>query len=119
MKKTKTPTLVTSAVLTLITVLFWAGFQVYRSLTVKPAPTVPSAILSPLDPTLDTASLDNIQSRIFLDDTQIGNNALQGTSVAATSTPIPVATVSAIPVASASATPVSTSSATPVPSPTP
>ena len=72
MRKTKTPTLVTTAILTLITILFWAGFEVYRSLTIKPAPPVPPNILLPLDPTLDVNSLNAIQSRIFLTNDQIG-----------------------------------------------
>src|SRR5258708_33500545 len=73
MKKLKTPTAVTTAVLTLITIFFWAGFEVYRSLTVKPVPTVAEAVIKPIDPSLDTNTLGKLQQRIFLTNDQIGN----------------------------------------------
>ena len=114
MRRNRRPTLVTSAVLTLITVFFWAGFEVYRSLTVKPVPPVPANILLPLDPTLDTASLNAIQNRTFLTDDQIGNFTA---SNAATIISTPAPTV--IPSASPSAIPTASPSATLTPSPTP
>lgn len=114
MRKPKTPTLVTTAILTLITVFFWAGFEVYRSLTIKPAPPVPEKILQPLDPNLDTKSLDEIQNRTFLTDDQIGTISVSPVA-SASSTPSP------IPVSSPSATPTSepTTVASPSAVPTP
>jgi len=109
MKKRKTPTLVTSAVLTLITIFFWAGFEVYRSLTIKPEPSVPPAILNPLNPNLDVDSLNNIQQRLYFDDSQIG-------STSATITPVVAPTAS--PLASATPIPV-IPTGTPSASPTP
>ena len=110
MKKLKTPTAVTTAVLSLITIFFWAGFEIYRSLTVKPTPVVQAEIVNPLNPTLDTKTLEGLQQRLFLDDSQIGNNAAATSTPTPTLTPIPTAT------ASPTATP---GGATPSPSATP
>lgn len=107
MKKLKTPTAVVTAILTLITIFFWAGFEIYHALTTKPAPPVPAEIINPLDPTLNTKSLDSISQRLFLSDTQIGNTQAQ------TPTPVPTQTPSPTPNATASATPVASPSATP------
>lgn len=122
MKKLKTPTAVTTAVLTLITIFFWAGFEVYRTLTVKPAPTVPTAIVNPLDPTLDTKTLDTLPQRLFLEDSQIGNTTLTAVTpspVPVTPVPLPTASGSATlaptSTASASATPTAPGSASPTP----
>lgn len=109
MKGFKTPTAVTTLILTLITIFFWAGFEIYRSFTVKPAPPVPVPILKPLDPTLDTKSLDSLQSRIFLDDSQIGTTVLVTTTPNPTLTPSATASpVEATPSASPSVIPTST-----------
>jgi hypothetical protein len=111
MKGFKTPTAVTTLILTLITVLFWAGFEIYRSFTIKPAPPVPVPILKPLNPTLDTKSLDSLQSRIFLDDSQIGTTVLVTATPNPTLTPSPTATASPLEAttsASPSVTPTST-----------
>lgn len=114
MKKSRTPTSVTTAVLTLITVIFWAGFEIYRTLTIKPEPPVPQPIIRPLDPTLDIKTLQSIGQRTFLSDDQIGNTQPTVT-LAPTATPA----VTTTPLATASATPIATSSASPVPTKTP
>lgn len=110
MKRLKTPKGVTTAILTLITIFFWAGFEVYHSLTQKPAPVVAPDIINPIDPTLDTKSLDSLQQRLFFTDDEIGNTQIA-------SSPTPVATLA--PVASESASPIPTSSASASPIATP
>ncbi|HWA52236.1 MAG TPA: hypothetical protein VG895_04230 [Patescibacteria group bacterium] len=105
--KAKKPGILITAILTLITVIFWTGFEVYHSLTTKPVPPVPQAIINPLDPTLDTKSLDAIQARNYLTDDQIGNTE----AVSETGTPIPSLTPSPTPIS------VSTPSASVTPSP--
>lgn len=109
MKKAKTPTAVITAVLTLITLVFWAGFEVYRSLTTKPAPSVPPDIISPLDPSLDTNALSNLTSRLYFSDSDIGNIQIQ-------TSPTPLPTV--VPTATPTASPTATSSGE-ITSPTP
>jgi hypothetical protein len=113
MKKRKTPQAVTTMILTLITIFFWAGFEVYRSFTTKPIPPVPAEILNPLDPTLDTASLNSLNQRLFLNENEIGNSVASGAAVFATLPP------EVTPTGSPSATPVSTPSATPLVTATP
>ncbi len=120
MKKLKTPTAVTTAVLTLITIFFWAGFEVYRSLTVKPVPPVPAEIINPITPSLDTKTLNSLNQRIFLTDDQIGNTTgttapISTVTPTLTPSPIPSSSPSATiaPIASASATPSTTPTATP------
>ncbi len=112
MKKSRTPTPVITAVLTLITIVFWLGFEVFRTLTVKPEPTVPQPIVRPLDPTLDINTLQSIGQRAFLSDDQIGNVQPVVPTVAPTATPVTVT-----PTASASATPIATGSASPTSKP--
>lgn len=67
-QKNKLPGLVTIAILTVITVIFWTGLEVFRELTVKPEPTVAAEILAPLNPNLDVDSLNKIQKRIDLNE---------------------------------------------------
>jgi len=65
MKKQKKPNLVILGILTLITVLFWIGFSVYRSLTSEAPVKVPSEILEPISPTLDTETLSKVGNKLF------------------------------------------------------
>ena len=78
MKKRKTPNLVTIAILTTITVVFWVFFSVYRVFTDEPSYAVPAEILEPVSPTLDASLIDKIESRIFFS---------EGEAVTPTSTP--------------------------------
>lgn len=68
-KKT-TPFLVKFAIMTLLTALVWVGFDVYRAFTQKPPPAVSPEILAPVDPTLDSATLDKLVNRVYFDKTQ-------------------------------------------------
>lgn len=72
-KGIKTPTAVTTAILTITTIFFWIGFEIYRSLTAKPAPIVPPEIVNPLNPALDVTTLNKLQQRMHLSEDQIGN----------------------------------------------
>lgn len=117
MKNIKAPKLVTIGVLTLITIVFWVGFEVFRTFTKKPDTPVPQAILNPINPTLDQAALSTVQGRVYLQEGQIGQTVVQSPTpeptVAATETPL------ASPSASPSTTPEATASATPQVSATP
>lgn len=72
MKKKNIPSIVTLAVLTVITVFTWIALDVYRALTSKPEPVVPQEILEPLDPTLDQLVLSELQQRGELSESEIG-----------------------------------------------
>ena len=102
MKKTKTPSLVTIAILTTITALFWVFFSIYRVFTTEPSPVVPPEILEPVSPSLDSSIIDKIQARLFFAEGEV-------------STQIQIATQTATPIATETATP----TATPAESPTP
>ncbi|MFZ5932483.1 MAG: hypothetical protein ACOYT7_00115 [Patescibacteria group bacterium] len=102
MKKSKVPSLVTIAILTTITVLFWVGFSVYRIFTDEPEPNVPGEILEPVSPTLDSETIDKIQGRIFFGEQEVQTQIL-----------LPSPTPTESPTASPTASP------TPTPTPTP
>lgn len=112
MEKSKVPGLITILIMTLITSVMWVGFSIYRSLTTKPAPNVPAPISQPLTPSLDSATIEKMNSRIYF---EIGS--VPEPSIGPTSSPTPEATlkptVSPSPVASASATPISEPTPTP------
>lgn len=65
MKKNKLPSIVSTAILTLIVIVSWIVLSVLRVFMVKPSPTVPAEILNPVGDVLDTKSLDTLESRIF------------------------------------------------------
>lgn len=62
-KKTFDRDIVTVLVFTLLTIVFWVGFEVYRAYTRAPAPEVPETYLGGFDTTLDTTVLQKIESR--------------------------------------------------------
>lgn len=74
MRKKKLPSLVTIAFLSTITVIFWTALEVYRALTLKPAPIVPAKILAPLDPSLDAGSLNKLQKRVYIKELDLIQN---------------------------------------------
>lgn len=65
MKKTKLPNIIVLMILSLITILFWISATVYRVFTTKPTPSIPTEIIQDLNPTLDNATLDQIESRSY------------------------------------------------------
>ncbi len=113
MKNIKAPKLVTIAVLTLITAVFWAGFEVYRIFTQKPTPPVPQTIINPINPTLDQNTLNSLQGRMYLDESQIGQTIATTPAPVAQPTPPPAPTPNASPSATLSPSPVASSTPTP------
>ena len=49
--------------MTLITLVSWLGFEVYRAYAIKPVPDVLARQLMELNPNLDTITLDKIEKR--------------------------------------------------------
>jgi hypothetical protein len=98
MNKTKLPKLIPILILTLITVVMWVFLDIFRTLKQTPELVVPVEISQPLTPSLDQNLIKKIESRIFLNDSQIPDNV-------ASSSPAPKATAtpeaSATPAASA------------------
>lgn len=71
MKIANSPPIVKIAFFTLITVIVWISFDVYRAFTVEPSSGVPEEILKDLNPFLDVTTLNQLQNRIYIADEQI------------------------------------------------
>lgn len=99
MRKNKLPNLVVVLIISLVTVIMWVSLNIFRALTIKPSPVVPEEISNPLDPTLKTEILGEIDKRILIDTSQIPETI-------ATASPSP--TPAAIVVPTESPTPIST-----------
>ncbi len=102
MKIQKIPNVVIILILTLITVIMWISLTIYGALTSKPTAVVPKEVSEPLTPTLDIDTLKQIESRIFLDDSQIPDNVVTTKLSVA---PSPKPNLSQEPVSSPSAAP--------------
>lgn len=88
-EKTKTPSLVTIAILTTVTIVFWIGFGVYRIFTSKPSSPVPQEVILPLNSNLDMTALNGLQNKMYFSESQIGPTVIQPVSQPA---PTPEAT---------------------------
>lgn len=62
-KKNKLPNFIILIILTLITVVFWVSFDIFRVFTTKAVPVVSDEIVEPLNPKLDVDTLDQIEKR--------------------------------------------------------
>lgn len=71
MKKPKAPRLVTVAVMTTITIIFWIFYSVYVTLTHRPAVDVPANILEDINPTLDTKTLEGLPEKLFFEQSDV------------------------------------------------
>ena len=108
MKKNKLPSLISILILTLLTGVLWVSLEVYRTLTIKPAESVPETVSDPITPTLDQNIIKKIESAVFIDNSQIPDNVAQASSPAPNQpvqTPLPTPTPSVTSSASPSATP--------------
>lgn len=66
MNKNKLPSLVVLLILTLITVVFWIAFSVYRTYTTEEISiNVPREILLPISPNLDKNTIDIMETKIY------------------------------------------------------
>jgi hypothetical protein len=73
MQKPKPPNLVTVSIITTITIVFWVFFTVYRVLTSKPVPEIPENLMEPVNPTLNTQTLNQIPNKKFYNENDIVN----------------------------------------------
>lgn len=84
MKKIKPPKIVVVVSLTTITIIFWVFYSLYNVLTKNPPLKVPEDLLAPINPELDTETLDSISERVFFEKEEI--------NIILTPTPTPVET---------------------------
>lgn len=75
--KKKTPAIVRILMFSAFTTFIWIGFEVYRALTIKPSPSVSIETLAPLSATLDSSTLNTLQNRLQLNDSEIGDTVIQ------------------------------------------
>ena len=68
MNKSKAPRLVTVAICTTITVVFWIFVGLYTIFTSKSQVEVDPKILEPLIPTLDTNALSQLEGKVFFEE---------------------------------------------------
>lgn len=71
MKKSKVPNLVVVAILTVITIVSWIGFDTYRHFAQESKTIVPKTILAPINPELDIQALSELEQSYFIDEDQI------------------------------------------------
>lgn len=92
MKKQKIPGLISVLILTLITIVMWVSLDVIRAFKKATPSVVPSEISQPITPSLDQISISQIESRIFLDDSQVPSG-ITNSPLIPTITPTPVPTI--------------------------
>lgn len=77
MRKKRKPRILTFAILTTLTILTWAAFDVWRAF-LRPAPAqVDPKIVEELDPTLDPKAIQEIRDRRFFSDEEAKKFSLQ------------------------------------------
>ncbi len=89
MKKNRLPKPITILILTLLTAVLWVGLNIYRTFTIKPDAPVPESVSNPLNPVLNTEVIQQIESAIYIPDSEIPQI---GTNIQITATPLPVLT---------------------------
>ncbi len=67
MFRQKAPRLISIAIISTITIISWVFFGLYQVLTKKPDVSVPENLLQDINPQLDTAALNTIQTRLFFE----------------------------------------------------
>ena len=67
MKKPSPPSIITVAVITTITIIFWVFFEVYQILTGEVDVEISQQLLKPLNPTLNQEVLSSLKGRIEFD----------------------------------------------------
>ena len=72
MRKPGTPSIVSIAILTVLTLVLWITLGVVRLLGEAPEAEVTSETLEALSPELNTQTLVNLQSRIYFEESEIG-----------------------------------------------
>ena len=114
MNNNKVPRIVPFFVLTIVTSVFWAFFDVYRNFKKSPPIVVPEDIISPINPKLDLVTLNGLAGRYYVNEDQMQDITYMPSS-APKASQTPKAKLSPTPVASGSAqpSPTATASATP------
>lgn len=90
MKNPKPPNIVIVGIITVLTIVLWIIFGVYKLVTTPQDVDVPSNILSPVSPTLDQGGLSSLQQRIFFSEGELsGVNLISTPSPDESPSPFP------------------------------
>lgn len=73
MKKTRAPRLVTVAIFTTITIIFWIFFSLYNILTTQKDVQVNPRLLEPIDPSLNVELLNSLEEKTFYEEGEVGS----------------------------------------------
>lgn len=65
MKRAKAPKLVTVAIFTTVTIVFWVFYTLYNILVGEPSLNIDPVLLEPINPNLNIDALDKIEKRLF------------------------------------------------------
>jgi len=109
--KKKVPSIVSIAILTVITSVFWLFFSAFRTFTKKEKVEVPPEILAPLNPKLDQKALEMLDSRYYIEEDQIPDTVIITPSPTPTETSVPSGTGGEIPSPSTQESPTASPSA--------
>ncbi|MBN1169146.1 hypothetical protein JXA63_04620 [Candidatus Woesebacteria bacterium] len=71
MKKSNPPNLITVAIITTITIIFWIFFEVYKILTGEVDVNVSQELLKLVNPTLDQAVLSSLKGKTRFEESQV------------------------------------------------
>lgn len=61
----KLPNVVALLILTLVTLLIWLTFNVYRSFSSEAPPAVPQEVVEPINPRFDTEVINQMETRLY------------------------------------------------------
>jgi hypothetical protein len=78
MKKPKAPRLVTVAIFTTITIIFWIFMGLYNIITSSPPVDVNPDILKPINPNLDKDALNRLEGRVFFEEGETNSPVIIG-----------------------------------------
>ena len=67
MKKAKTPSLVSMAIMTTVTVVIWVAYSIYLAYTKEASIKVPPNILKQIDPQINTEILAQSAERVYFE----------------------------------------------------
>ena len=97
MNKNKLPNIIPILILTLVTVTSWIAIELYTALSKHPQITVSENISRSFSATLDQDSINKIESRLFMTDSQIPDMTIGTPTPAPTSTPASTPTATILP----------------------
>ncbi len=102
MPKKQKPFFVRIVILSTVTAIVWVGSTIYKTVSKKEEPNIPVQILEPLTPTLDKKVLDELENRVFLEESTIPETRVEVGVQAATPKPVETIAPEETPVATES-----------------